>query len=63
MEPFEEKDEQLWVPLFAENKIVNASDHNLAIDIQRAEDKNGAKVIGYEWHGGDNQMWDFEYID
>ena len=59
----EDKEAQMWVPIFAENKIVNAKDPNMAIDINKARRRKGANIIPYEWHGDSNQRWDFEFID
>ena len=32
------------------------------LDIYHARDKNGEKVIPYEYHGGNNQHWHVEYV-
>ena len=64
MEEYEEgKVEQMWVPLFHQNKIVNADNPDQAIDIKGAKDENCAKIIPWEYHGADNQLWDFEYVE
>merc|ERR1711976_368189 len=41
-------------------RISNRMDPNQCLDIKGAKDKNGAKLIPYEYHGADNQHWIFE---
>merc|ERR1711976_542771 len=51
---------QQWVKV--ENRIVNKFDPATCLDIKGAKDRDGAKLIGYEYSGSDNQHWEFEYL-
>ena len=54
--------DQMWCPVPHEDRIVNAANQDQVIDIKGEKDKNGAKIVGYEWHGGQNQMWSFQHV-
>ena len=51
---------QQWVK--SDNRIVNRFDPSQCLDIKRARDKDGAKIVAYEYKALDNQHWEFEYI-
>ena len=63
MQEYEEDNEdQTWTIVPAESKIVLASNPDMSADIKGSKDKDKAKIVSWEYHGGDNQRWTFEYI-
>jgi len=44
-------------------RICRRDDFEMVWDIKANKKKNGAKVTGWEFHGGDNQQWEFDYIE
>lgn len=42
--------------------IVNAHSPDTVIDICRENKNEGADLLAYEYHGGRNQLWSFEYV-
>lgn len=44
------------------DRIQNKYDSGLVLDISGANSRNGAQLIAYKFHGGDNQRWTFEYV-
>lgn len=62
MQPYDvEKVSLQWV--ISGFRVCRRDDLNLVWDIKGAKEKDCAKVVSYEYHGGDNQKWSFEYID
>jgi len=43
------------------NMVVHRED-DTALDIAGCDDEDGARVCLWEQHGGDNQLWTFEYL-
>ena len=62
LQPFSpDNDNQLWI--ISGEKICKQKDPERVLDIKGAATKDGAKLLEYEWHGSDNQKWQFENID
>lgn len=51
---------QWW--LFDGDKICNRYNNNECIDIIGASDDSGANLCAYDFHGGDNQRWNRDYL-
>jgi len=55
-----EKDHN-WV--IAGKRIVNLLDRNECLDIEEANEDDGAKIIKYDYQGSKNQKWKYDYKD
>lgn len=53
------RDNQQW--LTAGDRVQSRSDSNRVLDIKGEERSEGATVLAWAVHGGDNQKWTFEY--
>jgi len=60
MEPFNGSPRQQWI--FAGNRIVNKVFPGECMDIERADNKDEAKVIAWSYKGKSNQHWRIDYI-
>jgi len=45
-----------------EDRIQHGHFRHRVFDVVGASDDDGAEVCTWEWHGGDNQRWEFEYM-
>lgn len=62
MQPYDPSNPtQQWV--FNGHRIVNRHDQGSCLDIKGGSGSNGAKLITYEYNGGDNQHWMMDYVD
>lgn len=50
-----------WI--YMVNRVVNRHDLNMVLDIKGASISNCAKLIPYEYNGGENQQWNRDYVD
>lgn len=58
----DDNEDQKWIFRRAKGTIQNGDDRDAVLDIEDADDDAGSKVIVYEEHGGDNQMWDCDRV-
>ena len=47
----------------SDGRIANLNDQDYVVDIKDRNEDDGANVVAWEFHGGDNQYWDVEYFD
>jgi len=59
MQPFRNDPRQQW--MFQGNRIVNRYNQNEVLDIERADSKDGARIISWGTNNGRNQQWRMEY--
>ena len=50
---------QKWIT--HEDRVQNFKNPKLVFDIAGESTEEGARVCAWEWHGGDNQRWQFDY--
>jgi len=60
VQPFNGGARQQWV--FQGNRVVNRMYPSECIDIARAENRDGADVIGWPYKGSMNQHWTLQYV-
>jgi len=60
MTPWRGDPRQQWI--IQGNKIVNRILQIECMDIERAENKDGAHLIAWKYNGGKNQHWRIEYV-
>jgi len=60
MQPFRGDARQLW--MFQGNRITNKYNPNEVLDIERAEQRDEARVIAWNYNGGANQHWRMDYV-
>jgi len=60
MEPFNGAPRQQWI--FDRNRIINRAFPGECMDIERAENKDGAHVIAWPYKGSINQHWRIDYV-
>jgi len=46
---------------YSDHRVANRN-RDVVLDIRARNDENGAEVVSWEFHGGENQLWDLEYI-
>jgi len=62
MEPYDPSNEKQGFSL-SDGRIANLHDEDYVVDIEDKSEENGASIIAWEYHGGDNQHWDIEYFE
>lgn len=60
MQPFRNDPRQQW--MFQGNRIVNKYNPQEVLDIERADQNDGARVIVWGPNNGRNQQWRMEYV-
>lgn len=55
-------DDQKWIFHRARGIIRNGEDRDIVLDIEGCSEEEGAKVIGWEENGQDNQQWDCQRV-
>ena len=61
MDNFNPDEHRQWWLVYGE-RIINRHNHDEVLDVAEQNVENGAEVIPYAWHGGDNQQWKFDYL-
>ena len=56
---FENRDGQRW--RVAGDRVQKFVDPSQVLDIFECNEDEGSKICQYEFHGNDNQLWDFVF--
>ena len=48
--------------LGGDDRIQHSHFKERVFDVVANNPDNGAEVCTWEWHGGDNQLWEFSYV-
>jgi len=59
MQPFNGTDRQQWT--WSGNRIINRINPNECMDIERAEDKDEATLVSWDYKGSNNQHWKMQF--
>ena len=62
MQPYDPSSDKQGFSI-SEGHIANLNDEDYVVDIKGKDEDDGAQIIAWEFHGGDNQHWDIEYFD
>jgi len=52
---------QQWI--YNGGRVTNRHDEGTCLDIKGGSSSNGAKLITYEYNGGDNQHWSMDFVE
>ena len=55
----EGEENQQWVT--RDDRVKNKNDENRVFDIAGQNEDAGARICAWDFHGKNNQLWDFEY--
>jgi hypothetical protein len=61
MEPFDPANTRQYWEIVGD-RIQNRYDVQTVLDIADASRRSGAHLCAFQFHGGDNQRWTFEYV-